>query len=368
MTISETIDAPLSVPVHVLMRPVTVLPASASLLRAADVLRSVDYPLLPVSDDGRLIGAITNGQLAHALSVGQDPLEPIADLPLIEPPLVFGSESGAAALRRFSLTGASALFVVNPDGTIIGVVTPADLFPKLRVSHRPALVGGMATPFGVYLTTGAIGAGVGPYALAATGALMAVMLVAATMATDAIVGLLIDRAIHDVVLLTIHNMLPLLLFLVGMRLIPLSGIHAAEHMTVHAIEREEPLELQTVKRMSRIHPRCGTNLAVAAGIFFGVLSIEWIPTLELRMLVALIVASSLRLPLGSLVQRWFTTRPPTDRQVQLGIQAGRELLKKYQSQPSGPAPVWLRIWSSGIFFVIAGSSVVIALASMLRLV
>ncbi|HMS55958.1 MAG TPA: DUF1385 domain-containing protein, partial [Fimbriimonadaceae bacterium] len=304
MPISETIEAPLSVPVHVLMRPVTVLPASASLLRAADVLRTVDYPLLPVSEEGRLIGAISNGQLAYALAQGTDPLEPVVSQPLMEPPLVFGSESGAAALRRFSLTGAAALFVVNPDGTVIGVVTPADLFPKLRSANRPSLVGGMATPFGVYLTTGSIGAGVGPYALAATGALMAVMLVLSTMATDSLVGFLVNRDIHNTVLLGIHNFLPLLLFLVGMRLIPLSGIHAAEHMTVHAIEREEPLELETVRRMSRIHPRCGTNLAVAAGIFFGVLSIEWIPTLELRMLVGLIVAATLRLPLGSLVQKW----------------------------------------------------------------
>jgi uncharacterized protein YqhQ len=40
-------------------------------------------------------------------------------------------------------------------------------------------------------------------------------------------------------------------------------------MVVHAIERGEPLVLEVVRRMPRVHPRCGTNLVAGIALFLG---------------------------------------------------------------------------------------------------
>lgn len=38
--------------------------------------------------------------------------------------------------------------------------------------------------------------------------------------------------------------------------------HGAEHMTIHALEHDEPLTLQNVRRYPTAHPRCGTEFLV----------------------------------------------------------------------------------------------------------
>ncbi|MER3495923.1 MAG: hypothetical protein C4320_03425, partial [Armatimonadota bacterium] len=67
------------------------------------------------------------------------------------------------------------------------------------------------------------------------------------------------------------------MFVILFRLLPLAGTHAAEHMAVNALERGEPLDPEVVARMPRTHIRCGTNLAVGAGLFFGISETPWVP-------------------------------------------------------------------------------------------
>src|SRR2546423_10530097 len=61
--------------------------------------------------------------------------------------------------------------------------------------------------------------------------------------------------------------LPFPLFLLFVRALPLVQYHAAEHQAVHAMERGEPLDPEIVRRMPRVHPRCGTNI-MAGGMVF----------------------------------------------------------------------------------------------------
>src|SRR5262249_31439746 len=152
------------------------------------------------------------------------------------------------------------------------------------IPPRPHSVGGMATPWGVYLTDGTLQAGAGNLALAVGGVLMGLMLAISYMG----VGLACWALQHTLhwPLYTLWNAdspaemtlgnsgwyvlqaLSLVLFLVFMRALPLAGYHAAEHQAVHAMERGEPLCAEIVRRMPRVHPRCGTNL-MAAGLVFG---------------------------------------------------------------------------------------------------
>src|SRR5690606_35007100 len=134
-----------------------------------------------------------------------------------------------------------------------------------------------------------------------------------------------------------------LVFLAGLRFAPLAGIHAAEHKVVHAIERGEELIPSVVKRMPRVHPRCGTNLAVGAMVFLGIMSWEAIGEVELRLLAALLVTVIVWRPLGTLMQYYVTTREPNEKQIAMGIRSGKALLEKAVYAPQARATIFRRI-------------------------
>ena len=145
--------------------------------------------------------------------------------------------------------------------------------------------------------------------------------------------------------------------------------HGAEHMTIHARENGDPLEVHEVRKYSTAHPRCGTAfllvvmvVAILVFAFLGRPSIEWrilsrillIPVIaavsyeiirfsgkhSANALVSLITAPSLAL-------QSLTTRQPDDAQVEVAIAAvneavaadeGRsELVGQETSEEEGPA-------------------------------
>lgn len=122
--------------------------------------------------------------------------------------------------------------------------------------------------------------------------------------------------------------------------------HGAEHMTIHARENGDPLEVGSIRKYSTAHPRCGTAfllvvmvVAIVVFAFLGRPPIEWrivsrillIPAIAAisyevirfsgvhskNALVSLITGPSLAL------QR-LTTRQPTDAQIEVAITAVRE--------------------------------------------
>lgn len=125
-----------------------------------------------------------------------------------------------------------------------------------------------------------------------------------------------------------------LIFLSLLRLTPLTGYHAAEHMTVHALETGQDLTEENVSRLPRVHGRCGTGLL--AGI---------IPALILLPLTdylwgwpviaaALVLGWLVRYPVGAVLQFVFTTRPPTRKELRAGIERGQDLLEKSRQAPA----------------------------------
>ncbi len=119
--------------------------------------------------------------------------------------------------------------------------------------------------------------------------------------------------------------------------------HGAEHMTVHARERGEPLEVDAVRRYSPEHPRCGTAfllmvivVAVIAFVFVGRDPLWWLIASRV-VLIPFIAAASYELirlsgrhqdnPLvrivtgPSLALQKMTTRQPDDDQIKVAIEA-----------------------------------------------
>ncbi len=119
--------------------------------------------------------------------------------------------------------------------------------------------------------------------------------------------------------------------------------HGAEHMTVHAQERGDPLELDYIRKYSTAHPRCGTAfllvvmvVSIVAFVFVGRDPFWWL-LLSRIVLIPLIAAISyevirwsgkysgnplVRLITGpSLALQALTTKEPDDDQIEIAIAA-----------------------------------------------
>lgn len=340
---------PLAQPVATILRRADPLQPEDSLAAAASSMQIERTDVLPIVNGPYLLGVASQASLAAALAAGEGPEGPV--MAALRPaPTILAHASAAEALRSFEANSCGTLVVIDGEGRYIGVLSASDLFAQQR-QPRPPLVGGMATPFGVYLTTGSLSAGAGGVALVATGAMLFAMFFIATLAAEGIAHLVPSS-------IGAHLLAPLQLafFMIAMRLLPISGIHAAEHKVVHAIEREESLSPEVVSRMPRVHPRCGTNLAAGASIFLGLAGANWIPDQQLRLLLAALATLFLWKPVGSALQYYVTTRPPSKKHLAMGIRSGKELLEKYRTTGHAARPtVARRIWHSGMLHVMTGS-------------
>lgn len=349
-----------------------------SLTRAAERMSDAGLTALPVLQDGRLTGLITEENLLNALQMPGAELQAVRDWVSPIEAIVDIDSSVEEAVEVLSRTHAPLLVVTDSMGRYLGVLTTADLMRRNMLPPKPPLVGGMATPLGVYLTTGTISAGPQTFALMLTGALLFLLL---TIANGTVVGLaqwIQDRGGLPLMsymmspfagTMTMADLMGLimrgsvyLLFLGLMRALPIAGTHAAEHKVVHAIERNEPLALEVVRRMPRVHPRCGTNLAAGVMLFLGLSELLrfFLPVQggrEMSLMVALVITALSWRSFGAILQLLATTKPPTDQQIQGAIRSAEELMQKYQRNPYQMATPWQRILNAGIIQIMVGAGI-----------
>ncbi|HLK15575.1 MAG TPA: DUF1385 domain-containing protein [Fimbriimonadaceae bacterium] len=340
----------LTQPVSSSMRPVRPLGIEASCNMAAAAVRVTGGGIVPLTRDDVFVGVITERGLRAALdqtAEPDDPIEPFAEQILVLSPHVTGAE----ALREFEASPSPGAVVVDEGGVVWGLLFPSDLFPKPTTRVRPAMIGGMAAPFGVHLTAGIASAGPGKWALVVTGAyLSAVLLISRILAYGAAqYGL--HHGLKEAMAENLANGVTLLGFAILLRLSPLAGYHAAEHQVVHALERGENLDLKTVARMPRVHPRCGTNVATGvmmASIIFGTDFGLPKAVADFQPLIAIVVGLAFWRRAGAVVQYWITTRPANRRQLEAGIRSGQALLNRYvEARNLRPNP-WKSLWNSGM--------------------
>src|SRR4051794_18057189 len=136
--------------------------------------------------------------------------------------------------------------------------------------------------------------------------------------------------------------------------------HGAEHMTIHALENEEPLDLEHVRKYPTAHPRCGTEFLV----IFIILSILMFSLQAGQTLLVSIIGRILLIPvIASLAYellrfgarhrdkvwlRWIylpgiwlqgiTTRQPDDSMIEVAIASMQEALAANGEQ--APAGSW----------------------------
>jgi CBS domain-containing protein len=345
-------------------RSVRPLHARDPVSKAAHVLRMSAIPVLPVVEGERVAGVVDqatlslrNGAIARTM-VGSVMAPPPPPLSAAMP-----ADEGLQVMEELDLPVAP---VVDGRGRLAGMVSRADLVSLASGQARPSRCGGMATPLGVYLTTGVVRSGAGDFGLVLSGFLMGLLAlvslgvaVAAVWAVDehfdlgllAAFGWLPDPSVRARRLRYAVTIAWVILYTLLFRLSPLAGYHGAEHMTVNAIEHGEELSADTVSRHSRVHPRCGTNLVVVL-VLFSVLAGVQISGIWLGLIALVVVAN--RTVIGGVAQWHVTTRPPTPWELESGVEAGRRLLEAHQGVIGRPVSLLRRIWCMGLLQSIVG--------------
>ena len=367
-----------------LIRQIRPLGPEDTIGRAAEALRVSGLTRLPVINSGLVIGEITDELALKAMTSG----EPLA---VAEEQVASIMSKEVVCLNRFMSIGHAAeimtdrnlpvMAVLDEYGRYLGLVTRSDITSALCLTIRPPVVAGMATPLGVYLTTGHLRAGAGDLGLILAGVALMLM----NYASMGIVygsAWLIDKAhvfapwsliaILNSPPISISNWMDTLrlvmagaalpIFLLLMRLLPLSGYHAAEHQVVHAIENGEPLKPANVLAMPRVHPRCGTNIVAGIIVF---LMVARLFSSEVAMLIAVFMLVFAWRVIGGYFQYYVTTKPPNARQLQSGIKAGESLLEQYRKNAAYHVTGWQRVWNTGLPQVMIGAAAVLALQELL---
>lgn len=327
------------------------------------------HGILPViGPKKRLAGVLRQDLLMMGTSIPPASLRNAEQLMSSAPAILQTGQTIEDAIQLFERYNLPLIPIVDAKGRYTGEC--ASYTQLYRLNHgllRPARVGGFATPFGVYLTSGSLSGGVSWTQLMATAVLFGLLIhlldwstllgFSALAALCPGLNLLQDWQVN----LTQGGIL-IITLLALLRFSPVSGFHAAEHMTVSAIEQELPLTAESVCLQPREHIRCGTNLMVLLGSFqlliFCLSSlyrhVNWLG-LALYVLIWIGVTLLTWRPIGLWLQRRFTTKPPTDAQLENGIEAGSQLLSRFSQNPHPRPTFWQRLWGSRLLPLLGAS-------------
>ena len=129
-------------------------------------------------------------------------------------------------------------------------------------------------------------------------------------------------------------MLPiLLLFFAAMKFTPIGRYHGAEHKAVAAYERYGEVTLQNARDISRIHPRCGTNILlyiILAALldpliaWWGYAILQFILISEAWFIFG---KTRLSIAVGNFLQRYLTTTEPRRAQLEVAVESLNRLLQ-----------------------------------------
>ena len=338
------------------------LPAVSQYLEAfrlPDVFKSMEIDTLPVIDiKGRIVGIVSEYDLAKILpewSLEEESYMLNVKVEDIMTREVWAETKNTNIEKLFSSLHhmhKRVIPIVDEDGVYTDYsITRNALVTYLTRRVKPRSIGGLATPLGVYMTDGVHQAGSKNLGLVLAGF---------ALGTIAIAVQLISAFIFNYIKPPYFLLLcfQLAIFVLILRITPLAKYHAAEHQTIHAIEKGLPLTIESVKRQPRPHKRCGTNIMILlVGIqIVLLLSIEAskINTFSqfLFLVIGIVFVFSYWKQAGMWIQQYLTTAPASDKQIQNGIQAGEELLKMHKKDISPRPPGLLeKIWNMGLIQV-----------------
>jgi uncharacterized protein YqhQ len=128
--------------------------------------------------------------------------------------------------------------------------------------------------------------------------------------------------------------LPVLLpFFASMKFTPIGRYHGAEHKAVAAYEKYGEVTLEGAKGVSRLHPRCGTNILIY--IILAGLANPFIPWASYAVLQFVLISEAwfvfgrtrVSIAVGNLMQRYLTTSEPCQKELEVAVESLNELLR-----------------------------------------
>jgi len=138
----------------------------------------------------------------------------------------------------------------------------------------------------------------------------------------------------------------LVLFFAAMKFTSIGRYHGAEHKAVAAYEKHGKVTFEAAKSMSRIHPRCGTNILVYIVVAALIDPfIDWMPWAVLQFIVIseawfIFGKTRVSIAIGNFVQRYLTTSEPGRTELEVAVESLRELLRAEEGERgAGKEPV-----------------------------
>jgi len=249
--------------------------------------------------------------------------------------------------------------IVDNAGRYTGKsITRTTLIAFLTRMVKPRSIGGLATPLGVYMTDGLHQAGPGNLGLILTGMCFGVFAVIIELFMNLFSSIIPGNFNFSTLIIIVQ----MSLFILFIKITPFSKIHAAEHQTIHAIEKGLPLTIETVRMQPRPHKRCGTNLMVlVTGVLLVILSVSDVAILKdpvirfIYTVIAFLFIFKYWRKIGMWLQEHLTTSEATDSQIENGIKVGEDLIKRHKEDISPKQPdLFSKLWNMGLVQIIAG--------------
>jgi CBS domain-containing protein len=134
---------------NVMSRDVQVVNADATLRDAAEFMKRIDTGVLPVADGDRLVGMITDRDIAiRGVANGNGPDADIRRVMSPEVKYCFEDEEVAHVAKNMAELQVRRLPVMNRDKRLIGIVSLADLAMAASVARTAQALHGISRPGG----------------------------------------------------------------------------------------------------------------------------------------------------------------------------------------------------------------------------
>jgi CBS domain-containing protein len=133
---------------------VRIVSPDQTLRDAAKAMANLDAGALPVSENDRLVGMITDRDIAvRGVAAGKGPDARIRDVMSTEVKYCFDDEDADDVLRNMSDLKVRRLPVVNRDKRLVGIISLGDLAMNGEAAQAGAALGGISQPGGEHSQT-----------------------------------------------------------------------------------------------------------------------------------------------------------------------------------------------------------------------
>ena len=132
---------------EVMTRDVHLMRPDQSIREAAELMARTDVGSLPVSDDDRLIGMLTDRDLAlRAVARGLGPETAVRDVMTADIKYCHEHEDVAHVARNMAELGIRRLPVVNAEKRLVGIVALSNIAQSGNAQASESLLDGVAQP------------------------------------------------------------------------------------------------------------------------------------------------------------------------------------------------------------------------------